>query len=112
MYAKVHPTVTVKCHPSHQADGGSCVFIEQTEEQRNRHRVRGMTAAEAIQTTGVNAHQMHRIKSRFMRRTQTANKGFEDTAAEIVTQSDSDTEADQDQQNKFPVMKFLNQQNH
>lgn len=111
MYAKIHPTIAVQCHPSHEADGGIFISIQQAKKQRNRHRIRSMRAAKTISSAGVATHQMQRIEGGFMGRSKPTNPRFEDAAAEEITQAYGNTETDQHQEHKFPASVFAIKQN-
>ena len=77
--------------------------VQQTKQGRTRHGVRCMRAAESIRVADIVMNQMQRIQRRLMRRAQTAYEGFEYSAADEITQPNSDSKTDYDQQHGLPV---------
>ena len=77
---------------------------EQAEQQTDSHRIGRMAAAETVQTAGVAVHDAHHaFQGRLMRRTQTADKRFDDAAGREIAQSHRDSKAREDEQYRFPV---------
>ena len=56
-------------------------------------------------------YQTNGIDGRFMRRPKTCYQGFEDSAADPITQANGNTETKYHQQDRLPVAAFPNQQN-
>jgi hypothetical protein len=54
----------------------------------------------------------HAFEDRFVRRPQPADKRFQDAAAGIIAQSDGYTEADEDEEHRFPVPIAIDDQTH
>lgn len=107
MCPEIDTTIAIKRYPGHETCGGVFVFIQQTEEQPDCHRVCRMRAAETVQSTHIASNQMERTDSRLMRRTETADNRFEHTAANIIAQSDSHPKTDENNQHCAPITVFV-----